>query len=97
MALSLYFELCTVPGMLLWQPSLTLHVEHEISAAHKLYHKEQPRGCLKNKKVVLIKTSFHVLWQMLATGLLSDTKKSRPKLLLSSGKRIFLLVIWKQE
>lgn len=31
------------PRMLLGQPALPLHVEHQIAAAHKLNHEEQPR------------------------------------------------------
>lgn len=30
------------PGMLLWQSTMALHVEHHVSSIHTLYHKEQP-------------------------------------------------------
>merc|ERR1719270_1349493 len=33
--------------VLLWQSSLTLHVEHQVSSADKLNHKEQPAWSLE--------------------------------------------------
>ena len=43
-------DLCTVePGVLLGQPPLPLHVEHEVAAAHELDHEEQPRRRLEDQ------------------------------------------------
>ena len=35
------------PGVLLGQPPLPLHVEHQVAAAHELDHEEEPRRRLQ--------------------------------------------------
>ena len=35
-------DLCRIePGVFLGEPAMSLHVEHEVTSVHTLYHKEQ--------------------------------------------------------